>query len=768
MGFLFVDSTRAQDPVVQAFRASERLAFQGHVESAIKVLQDAASQSGMNARQEGDLRVRAAEYLRYLQRFPESLSELKTAETLLGTGPETDSIRCELYGVRGQVYLDTGLPDLAMGWLEREQDLVTELEDRGETAHLARISSNLRSAHLALAREDYVELELLVEEALADDTTYERYPQERAKLMIRLGLGWNEMERVTRPAQSAAEAILKDALAEPKLATVEKTYPELVLAESTMRRGKWIEARSWLDSARGRMDPEMGAAAPKFLMAATFAARCALDTETSEEGLRRALTDLEAGLHAFVARWREVPKRPGGYGFLEFSDTRAALSELHRLRKRLFGKPGEESFLQTLWDVQALGALTPAAEHSSSDFPLGHQLADDQALLIFLPAPERTHLWIVTSDQHCSFDLPQEDLFEEPRAALVRALQSPPTHRNGTSLQAAVKLQQMMFPAAARQVLSRARRWTVSGLDVFPEFPLEALPWDEGTWIGTAFALDHLPSLPFLGSRPPASLNQPTAWLLCHPESDQPPSTGSSLPAQGNHSSDGRELLAAYPRRSQRVLDGPDATLSSLFNAPFGDSDILQIHTHGIQDTSREFSAGFLLSPCPKLPDGMLFADGLASLRLPPLVILTSCRVGSQRRRRGDAYSAGLAGVFLKQGAQAVCLSAFPLEVRSTEELSRVFHQEIAAGRAPAEAMRHARATLSRVPGFEDPFYHSLIRVVGEGQQPLFAKASARSPGPWWLVLIAVAVVAGAVSRKRPKSGFPSRPSDLSLNDSSS
>ena len=55
-------------------------------------------------------------------------------------------------------------------------------------------------------------------------------------------------------------------------------------------------------------------------------------------------------------------------------------------------------------------------------------------------------------------------------------------------------------------------------------------------------------------------------------------------------------------------------------------------------------------------------------------------------------------------------------------ELSRRFYSALLAGDDPAEAMRRARAELAAAPGFGDPFYYGLLRVVGAGHEPLFER----------------------------------------------
>jgi CHAT domain-containing protein len=94
-----------------------------------------------------------------------------------------------------------------------------------------------------------------------------------------------------------------------------------------------------------------------------------------------------------------------------------------------------------------------------------------------------------------------------------------------------------------------------------------------------------------------------------------------------------------------------------------------------------------------------LSADRLATAtrhgRRPGLVVLAACRSAVPGRGWDEAFS--LAATFLSAGAGAVVAAQWSLPDRATSELMVLFHEHIAAGDRPADALRQAQlASLHR------------------------------------------------------------------------
>ncbi|MEV7013512.1 CHAT domain-containing tetratricopeptide repeat protein [Streptosporangium sp. NPDC051022] len=110
---------------------------------------------------------------------------------------------------------------------------------------------------------------------------------------------------------------------------------------------------------------------------------------------------------------------------------------------------------------------------------------------------------------------------------------------------------------------------------------------------------------------------------------------------------------------------------------------------------------------CPRSPllsgidldDGRLMAYDLLRLRTPPrLVVLSACEAG-MAHAPADGAPLGLAGTFLSLGTQCVVASLVPVRDEETLTLMTVFHELLATGHSPAEALATA-SVKTEVAGF--------------------------------------------------------------------
>jgi len=169
------------------------------------------------------------------------------------------------------------------------------------------------------------------------------------------------------------------------------------------------------------------------------------------------------------------------------------------------------------------------------------------------------------------------------------------------------------------------------------------------------------------------------------------------------------------------VTRGAEATRAALAERLAG-ARVAQVLAHGSYEEARERPAGMLLAAPDGAPGVFVGADEIEALDAPPLTVLTVCEGGRAPKRRGDAGAADLAGALLAAGTRARCVvqSAFDLDVESARAISARFHAALAAGDAPAEALRKARAAMARDPRFADPFHHATMVAVGLAHEPLF------------------------------------------------
>jgi hypothetical protein len=394
------------------------------------------------------------------------------------------------------------------------------------------------------------------------------------------------------------------------------------------------------------------------------------------------------------------------------------------------GRAGVERALSRLLSAGATGTLArklaaPAA--SLSEVRAGLiGTAKDRAILVYFPAPDRTHLFVVDHDSTEHFPLAAADYIEAARYEAERTLRRP---AKGSARDRLVREREAALAELCRQLLPQEvlvrlkerTRWTIVGEDLLGPVPFEALAPD-GAYLGTTHAIVHLPSLPIglrlavrarREVRTSAGAGVAAVVLLSPPLGSDRSLTDAQI----------GEMLGAYPSKTKEIAGGPAAGLATLRRAsPV--VRVAQVFAHGHYDESRERPAGMLLAPPEGQESSFVGSEEVELLDAPPLVVLTVCGAARAPKRRGDAGAADLAGAFLSAGDRARCVvqSAYDLDVDSARELSIHFHAALVGGDSPAEALRKARAALARDPDFADPFHHALIGVVGLGHEPIFVR----------------------------------------------
>lgn len=732
--------------------AAAALEAEGRVRAALETIEGGLLTPELTAEDQAHLLLRAAQYDRVLGQFAAARAKLDRVEGLLGESVEQRFLRCNLFDRRAHLLLSEGLFDRAIPWMDAEWALLEELESEGHRVGPARALARMRRAHLALAREDYADLDRIIAEG---EESGEHDAVDLALLRARGAYGWNERERDAPPARSRAREILvEQVLAEP-LPDLERVLPELVLAEIAVREIEWEEAQHWLDEARVHMGTGEPVDRPQYALWVAYSVRLALEQEADDAVLARWSAEIETAFAGFIERWSAVPVRSGGHGILHTFEHRALFSEAVRLSLHRHGpEQGAARALELLIRLQALHSWTRSQPAAPADAraALAGFLGEQHCAIAFVPAPLRTHAFLLCAESVQHFELAAEDRIHRDRRAAVRLQQ-----QLGGADRAAVReaLRDRLLPPALRRALAPFASWTVVGEDLLGEVPFEALPWEDG-FVGTRIAVDRIPSLPIaveLSRRAPTPLDrQGEAWLLCRPtpDSQRLEELGISFDPTALDGIDTAEMLRAYGSKRAICWSGPEARLSRLRSERALRCRVLQFLTHGVQDPDREMSAGLVLTPDSLLADGLLWADFAGRLAAPAVVLITACRLGIAPVRRGDAATADMAGFFLSRGSQAVCLSPYDLETRATALLSGRFHSALDAGHGPAEAMRQARDFLARQAGFEDPFYHASLRVVGLGQRPVFAVDA--SPAYLTLALpclfIAGALLVGLLARR--------------------
>lgn len=138
-------------------------------------------------------------------------------------------------------------------------------------------------------------------------------------------------------------------------------------------------------------------------------------------------------------------------------------------------------------------------------------------------------------------------------------------------------------------------------------------------------------------------------------------------------------LRACWPGATLRV--GSDATLSAL-RSEAAQADLLHLACHG------EFRADSPLFSALHLHDGTLTALDAETLPLAAsLVVLSGCETALADTARDDE-AVGLVRAFLIAGARRVLGGLWRIDDAATARWMSAFHAALAAGAAPAQAMR--------------------------------------------------------------------------------
>ncbi|HEX2698739.1 MAG TPA: CHAT domain-containing protein [Acidimicrobiales bacterium] len=258
---------------------------------------------------------------------------------------------------------------------------------------------------------------------------------------------------------------------------------------------------------------------------------------------------------------------------------------------------------------------------------------------------------------------------EQLRSALRRL-----AHRRGSaaSLQAAVAaaaaagegLEALLIAPVAADIADRS-------LVISPPGRLYALPWSV---------------LPSCRGRPLSVVPSSALWLRTH-------EAAASLSGDGRapllvagpglaHAAEEVELLRGT-YAAPTVLVGEAATAGAVGGNLHG-AGLAHIAAHG------SFRADNPLFSCLRLADGPFTVYDLEALgAAPPVLVLSACESGLSAVRPGDELM-GLASALFMIGTRALVASVGPVPDDATKALMVRFHQRLASGSSPSQALASA------------------------------------------------------------------------------
>lgn len=139
----------------------------------------------------------------------------------------------------------------------------------------------------------------------------------------------------------------------------------------------------------------------------------------------------------------------------------------------------------------------------------------------------------------------------------------------------------------------------------------------------------------------------------------------------------------------------------------------VHLASHALIDSAEPALSALLLTAGSPEEDGLLQAHEVFELELnADLVVLSGCETALGRAVRGEGLL-GMTRAFLYAGADAVAVSLWPVEDRSTSELMVGFYRGLTRGEGAPQALRQAKLARLADPRYRHPYYWAPFVVVG-------------------------------------------------------
>lgn len=669
--------------------------------------------------------VKLAEMRRNTGDYAEALFALDELEAM-DPASLSDGVEASMLMIRGITYVNLGLADSAPVFVREGLSLVEQRYrdgkcSAGELLRMRGIGLLLQKANAAKDLADAIE-------GYLTDPLYGDHPGERRWLEAMLGRTQLLLARDEPELGPPAVELLRSIVGAGLEWRVQVSV-HVSLAEHAIDNGEFDVARDELDAT---YDILVGKESAGFTQAvadvAVLETRMTLDQGRPREELLAREAALDEVFDEMIRVWDELPEREGGTAFLHFRHRRNAVAEKVRLTLALDPENGAETAFAFLLRLQALGTL---AKRENVPVPTLDEvrstlLAEGHGLLLYLPAHPHSLVFAVDEDDVTCEKLGTWAKLDGARyeysAQLIAASRSASDPSGILARQErglARKLAGLLFPDALQTRIATWTGLTIVGRDVLGVVPFEWLPVGDDPFLGVRYPLTYLPSVPLGVAR--AKRKVPFAqWDLMLMASTRPAESVIArwpevveLPFAGP---DEVSLLEPYARAIS--LTGDDATATALEASNPATATVFQFLGHAVRDLSRERPVALVAAPAED--DGLVWCEDVDRLTAPPLVILTACRSGLGKLRRGDPGMTDMGGAWISRGARAVVVSSTDLEYNFALAASEGLHERLAAGDSPAEALRRMRERMVLDDPEGAPLRGGLLQVVGLGHEPVF------------------------------------------------
>lgn len=444
-----------------------------------------------------------------------------------------------------------------------------------------------------------------------------------------------------------------------------------------------------------------------------------LRAEAPRDELKREHEVLQQLAERLFGEWRAQPLRPGGTGTFHYEARREVLGTLLSADRALYPEEPVRA-LRHLEAALSLGTLSRRLCPRPIDVAQPGCRPANGGALAFAFAPGVAHLLLSDDEGMLHVEVPLEAGDRDRLADLVRAVDRPPLGEPETEVAAARALAEAiaakLLPAPVAARLAGWRNVLLVGDEGYVA-ALQALPIG-GVPLGVGKAVAHAPSLSLCqalqqraAARPPRPADGAELALLADPAIGAQAREKWQVDELALRPEQLDSLSAGLPAARVHRAVREAATAAALGAAEVAGAAQLTIVAHGVEDLRAERAAGIVLAGTPQ--PTLLRADGVETLKVPPLVALGVCGAAGGPRRLGDDGVHHFGGAFLLAGADRVVLAGGQLAVGATVDLLAAFTRSVRAGTGPAEALRAARAGIQADPARRHPYYWAGLRLLG-------------------------------------------------------
>jgi len=603
--------------------------------------------------------------------------------------------------------LERGLLGLVAGGLDR---LEADLAGLG----LGRVARFAAEGDLALLRGDLLMAEDRHDEAipayraaLVHNELFDARPELRARFFLRIGIA--HLHRLSDPydvveSDAALRAVLDGRPADEATRLSAEAHLALIAVEGS----DLDEAAELLASASARAERIEAAGADGPGVAPLDAGLLAVARArlARARGLRDETREgaWEALVGALDRLEREEAARPPEAASL-FRQDRAARVLCEWITGALALGTDEHDVLERVVRLQAAAPLARAlgAGDVRPSRAWDELIGSDRGVLVLVLGPDRSHLFSADRGGVEHADLPPQARLREAARDHWSWVAMPPGKDGDPLRDSSVReigraLSSELLPVPVRGRFAAWRAVTLVGAEEIPELAFEALPFSREGTLGMEKSVTRLALVPL-------------APVLAE---------RSGAAARRYDTRYGAALEAGWPQGAERWRVVEVATPEPL----------------------PALAAGALR--------GMVVVDG-------PAADLDAAEAAAAGGAAADA-----AETSLRAGAHALLDVPVDLPPEVADLFAARFKDELEKDVPPAEALRLARAAVAAEdPGYDDPYYHSLVQLHGYGSAPLFASSTARIAWSIGGVLLA-ALGVGYALRRRRRTGPPRAPAPSS------